>query len=722
MNAPSVYLEVAFPIPLDKTFHYAWPDTLRCDDPIGRRVRAPFGPGKLLQGVVVGQTIDSPPFKTKPIHSWIDEEPVLSPAMLRLTDWVRDRYLCSWGDAIACAWPSALAAPRRVTSTTTARTEERRQKTEDGGQRTKGMAPSSVLPPLSSPFALTADQSTALTALLPSVRGRTAGAFLLHGVTDSGKTEVYLRAMDEALDQHRQALYLLPEIAMTPPFFEQLKARYGASRVALWHSALAPGERYRVWTGCRQGTLQVLLGARSAVFAPFPDLGVLIVDEEHEPAYKQEDRPRYHTRDVALQRAQFERATVLLGSATPSLESYRAAQRGAITLLSLPERVEQRALPRMIIINRGVAEGDAGPDGGEKPAEPVKKKRRGSPGIFSEPLKLALEQRLARREQAMLFVNRRGFTPFLRCGGCGWVARCSRCSLTMAVHLASTAQAGGPSGANRAFPPPADTALVCHACLRREKAPVECPSCHTLKLRLFGIGTQRIERELQTLFPFVKISRLDSDVGRSRSRLEHEVRAFARGETDVLIGTQMIAKGFDFPRVTLVGVVDADVSLHLPDFRAAERTFNLLVQVAGRSGRGQKPGTVLIQTHFPDHPALVAARTHDYVGFYKREIQEREALGYPPFKRLIRVLIRARSEEAAMAAAEKAIGLLPAGPGLEILGPAPAAHLKVRGHYRVQILIKGTDDAALSPLLPVLRRLRLPKAHTIVDVDPQDLL
>ena len=342
--------------------------------------------------------------------------------------------------------------------------------------------------------------------------------------------------------------------------------------------------------------------------------------------------------------------------------------------------------------------------------------------VFSEPLKLAIEQRLARREQVILFVNRRGFTPFLRCSKCGWVARCERCAMTLALHIKGDLKTVRLEGKKQKLPVPADSVLQCHSCLRSHPVPMQCPSCKGMRLGHFGIGTQRVEEEVKQLFPFVKIARLDRDVGQYRQTYEKVYRAFAAREIDVLVGTQMIAKGFDFPGVTLVGVADADVSLHLPDFRAAERTFQLLTQVGGRTGRGDQGGKVLVQTHHPDHYALQAAREHDYLRFYDAEIKFREALNYPPFCRLAHVLVRARKEPLAKNASEDlAEQLGKVGPGVDILGPAIAPHSRVRGQFRYQIVLKGTA-ASLAPCLDYLRGRRLSKAFLSVDVDPMDLL
>jgi len=610
--ADSSYVEVAFPIPLNRTFHY------RAEGgPIGARVLAPFGPKKNLVGYVVGRMSEKPSFPTKEIIHWIDEVPFLDQTLIDLARWVADRYLCSLGEALACVAPPALAEPKRS-----------RPKSEV-------RSPTSDLGPRTSDIKLTTEQSRALAPILAAVEAQKFQPFLLRGITNSGKTEIYLRVMDQVIERGRQALFLLPEIALTPPFIDQLRQRYGDEKVGMWHSGLSGGERYRTWTAVKNGDIQVLLGARSAVFAPFPKLGLIVLDEEHESAYKQEDRPRYHTREVAIKRAELSSAVLIMGSATPSLESYWKAKQGIYTLLELTSRVEQRSLPPVELIDRrpkSVERGELSVEG-----KSTFHSSRSTPfSVFSEPLKLAIEQRLARREQIMLFVNRRGFTPFLRCSKCGWVSRCSRCSTTLTLHVRSDGL----------------RYMQCHACSRREPFPVDCPSCHSMRLHQYGIGTQKVEEELKKLFPFAKVARLDRDIASQRRLHEKIYRDFVSGKLDVLVGTQMIAKGFDFPNVTLVGVVDADVSLHLPDFRSAERTFDLLTQVAGRTGRGMSKGKVLVQTHHPEHYALQAAQEHDFVRFYEQEIPDRERLKYPPFCRLVNIVMRTTKETAAHQAVE----------------------------------------------------------------------
>jgi len=678
------FIEVSFPIPLNKTFHY------RAEGGhVGSRVLAPFGPKKNLVGFVVDRTSEKPSFPTKSIVAWLDDKPFLNPTLISLSRWVSERYLCSLGEALACVVPPALAAPKRERFTE------------------KGLPPTL---PVTAPLQLMVEQERALGPILEAVGAKKYHPFLIRGITDSGKTEIYVRAMDAVITQGKQALFLLPEIALTPPFIERLRERYGVDHVGLWHSHLSGGERFRTWKAVREGTIQVLLGARSAVFAPFPNLGVIVLDEEHEPSYKQEDRPRYHTRDVALKRAELCSAVLIMGSATPSLESYWHAKQGHYTLLELTSRVEQRSLPVVELI-------DLRPPKKQEVSDEDKTKRTrtrgaGSPfAVFSEPLKLAIEQRLARREQIMLFVNRRGFTPFLRCSKCGWVSRCSNCSTTLSLHMG---EALGHLPARY---------MQCHACSRREPVPIQCPQCHSMRLHQYGVGTQKVEEEIKKLFPFVKVGRLDRDIAAKRSSHESIYKAFLSGKLDILVGTQMIAKGFNFPKVTLVGVVDADVSLHLPDFRSAERTFDLMTQVAGRTGRGDAKGRVLVQTHHPEHYALEAAREHDYVGFYEKEIQDREKLRYPPFCRLVNIVLRAAKDVSARDSAEMLSEKLQAfvQDGLDILGPVPAPYSRLRNQFRYQVLIKG-NDALLDPCLRFLSHYRPAKAYMSVDVDPADLL
>jgi primosomal protein N' (replication factor Y) len=531
-------------------------------------------------------------------------------------------------------------------------------------------------------------QGEALGVVREALAARRFETVLLHGVTGSGKTEVYLRAAAETLALGRTVLFLVPEIALTPFLLRAVRERFG-SEVAVVHSELGAGERHDEWWRIRQGGPRIVVGARSAVFAPLQNLGLVVVDEEHESSYKQEDSPRYHARNVAVMRARLEGAVALLGSATPSLESVVNVQKGKYRLATLPERVLDRPLAAAQVVNlRDVL-------------------RAGGDGILTPPLREALAARIARQEQALVLLNRRGYATSLLCRECGEQALCPQCSVSLTLHH------GG------------RTAL-CHYCGHRQPPPPSCPTCGGEYLRLQGYGTEKVLEILQDAFPGVPMDRLDRDrVGR-RGELEKILLAFEKGETRVLVGTQMIAKGHDFPGVTLVGVVDADVGLGLPDFRAAERTFALLTQVAGRAGRGDRAGEVLLQTHLPEHYALRSACAQDHQAFFEAEKEFRRTMAYPPFAALVNLVFHgAQPARTAAEAREVADALRVLAPGVfRVLGPAPAALARLRGEHREQVLLKGDRAAMRSAVRDVLTRrygpLRWP--GVVVDVDPMSVL
>ena len=544
--------------------------------------------------------------------------------------------------------------------------------------------------------------------------------YLLHGVTGSGKTELYLHALQETLAAGRQAIVLVPEIALTAQTIRRFAARF-PNRIAVLHSGLSPGERYDSWRRIRSGQADVVIGPRSAVFAPLPRLGCIAMDEEHETAYKQESIPRYHARDVALQRARIEGAAMILGSATPDLGTYYGALRGQFTLLRLPRRVmghrakvmEQQA--RHAIAPNQVQLRELGPGYEEvryldlPPVEIVDLRselRAGNRSIFSRALQKGLAETLEHHQQVILFLNRRGAATFILCRDCGRVLRCPHCDVPLTYHI------NGPSRHGL---------LICHHCGQQEEVPEKCPNCGSHRIRYFGVGTQRVEEELHQLFPGVRTLRWDRDT--IRNPFSHDVllERFISHQADVLVGTQMVAKGLDLPMVTLVGVISADTALHLPDFRAAERTFQLLTQVAGRAGRSILGGKVIIQTYNPNHYAILAASRHDYDGFYEQEIAFRREQGYPPLARLARLVYRHRNEARCRAKVERLVELL----GLEIrrqglanvslIGPAPCFLRRLQGRYRWQILLRAPDPAAL------LRLFELP-SHWQVDIDPVGML
>ncbi|MFB3816646.1 MAG: primosomal protein N' [Candidatus Methylomirabilales bacterium] len=538
------------------------------------------------------------------------------------------------------------------------------------------------------PLALTAEQADAVSQIAAALTEKRFFPALLHGVTGSGKTEVYLQAIQAALALGRQALVLVPEIALTPLTVQRFLARFG-TRVAVLHSGLTGGERFDAWRRIRAGKADIVVGARSAVFAPLPRLGIVVVDEEHDPSYKQDETPRYHARDVAVMRAKLLEAPVILGSATPSLESYERAQAGRYRLLRLRRRIESRALPQVEIVDLRRIQG------GER--------------LLSPPLAAALADRLAKGEQSLLFLNRRGFSTLLLCQECGATAGCPHCSVSLTLH----------AGRGR---------LRCHTCDFERRPPERCPTCQGSRLRYLGFGTQQIEAAVQAQFPAARVARMDRDSVRSWREAERVLGALARGEVDVLVGTQMTGKGHDVPNLTLVGVVSADMALHLPDFRAGERAFALLTQVVGRAGRGERSGLALIQTFNPDHYILQAVRGQDYDTLWAAEAPLRREQRLPPFSRAVLAVLSSAGESAAeRAARELAAQLQAAGiRAAELMGPAPAALYRVRSRYRWHVLVRGQDVRRLHARVreAAARFQATPAAAGVrldLDVDPAEL-
>lgn len=538
---------------------------------------------------------------------------------------------------------------------------------------------------------VTSDQERCLHAIGEAIEAHEHRSFLLFGVTGSGKTEVYLRAVAMTLSRGRSALILVPEIALAAQVVEAVRSRFG-NLVAVLHSALSAGERFDEWRRAREQRARVVVGARSAVFAPLDNLGLIVIDEEHEGAYKQQEHaPRYHARAVALQRSSREGAVLLMGSATPSVETFYGAKQGQHTLLHLPTRVEGRPLPTVQIVD-------------------MREAPRAQGGVFSQQMAEAIAERLKRGEQVILFLNRRAYASFVMCRKCGYVVKCLRCEVSLSYHKV-------------------DGSLRCHHCDYRQSMPVRCPSCGATQIFPFGLGTQRVEEEVQRLFPEARLLRMDRDTT-SRKGAHHVLLArFRAHEADVLIGTQMVAKGLDFPKVTLVGVISADTALHIPDFRAGERAFQLLTQVAGRAGRAHQPGEVVVQTFNPEHEAIQTASTHDYLQFYEREIVHREELRYPPFSRLANVLAthpdEPKAEEICRQAAERIRREIEsAGVDAEVLGPVQAPIARLRGLWRWHCLVKCYQQEALPDLLRgALSGFHPPQGGTLqVDVDPYSVL
>jgi primosomal protein N' (replication factor Y) len=544
-----------------------------------------------------------------------------------------------------------------------------------------------------SSLVLTPAQSTVLDDLTKQLESGQFQTVLLHGVTASGKTEIYLRLIARCLERGRTALMLVPEIALTPSAQAQFLARFG-SHVALLHSALSENQRHEEWWRIRRGEAAVVLGTRSAIFAPLSKLGVVIIDEEHDTSYKQEETPRYHGRDVAVVRARLAGALALLGSATPSLESYWNAREGKYRLAVLPERVEGRKLAEVEIVDM---------------RQEFRETHTQVP--VSRRLHQEIETQLANHQQTMILLNRRGYSWFLLCRSCGQTVRCVNCSISLTYHRR-------------------EHRLICHYCGYSAPVPARCPNCDSQHLYYVGEGTEKVEKKFAELFPGARVARLDRDVARRQGQFQHILEEFRRGKIDILVGTQLIAKGHDFPGVTLVGVVSADIGLGLPDFRSAERTFQLLTQAAGRAGRGESPGRVLVQTFFPDHYAIRMAAEQNYEAFFHKEMRFRRMMHYPPVTALANVIAHgAKLEQAAQVAKHVGNFLIPLETqteGLKILGPTPAPLAKLQGRFRIQFLMKCTSRARLST---ILRRLAdyidqqgIPQRSLMIDMDPVNIM
>lgn len=816
-NAPKkdeFFVEVAVPVPLRHTFTYRLPAEFREKIQTGARVMVPFGK-QLLTGYAVG--LDATPDADlladdiKDIVEVVDDEPLISEELLKLTRWTADYYSASWGEILKASLPAGInvtiekiavitesgrAYAAKLTDGKTikhrvllelneigqaslndlvkrhgksARPEasklaksglvnivlENREekakpklqrfvrllKTEDDKKlndaqlrvietlvnNDSGMPAADLIKdasispsvlstmqkrglleiameevfrdPLShvelpeiSDITLTGEQSAVFNTIESAVKSGEYRAFLLHGVTGSGKTEIYIRAMRTALTLGKSAMMLVPEIALTPVFSRRLRSIFGDD-VAILHSSLSTGERFDEWRRLKSGEARIAIGTRSAVFAPLENLGVLIVDEEHDTSYRQHEMPFYHGRDVAVVRATMSNAVVILGSATPALESFYNAQKGKYDYLHLPNRIGNRPLAKAELIDMREVFDEKGRD-----------------EIFSDQLLTAIEETHALGEQSIILLNRRGYSSFILCRACGESIKCPNCDITLTFHKRINS-------------------LVCHYCNFRRRVPEKCPSCESHFLYYVGEGTEQLADLLQEKFPQIRSARIDRDTISRRRLFEDTIMDFAKGEIDMLVGTQMLAKGHDFPNVTLVGVVSVDAGLGMPDFRSAERTFQLLTQVAGRAGRGDKPGRVLIQTFHPEHYALEFAQHQDYLGFYEQEIGFRERFGFPPFVSLASVLIHHPSYDHAMQTAQlmrECLGAANEEKKVMILGPAPAPLARLKNEFRMQILLKSPNrkrsrevlDGALEKAQKRGADMRIIK----IEIDPVNLM
>jgi primosomal protein N' (replication factor Y) len=756
------FSEVVFDRPLDHAYTYAVPLSLRDQIGVGKRVLAPFGRGdRQTIGFCVGVTDAKPERKVKAILQVLDDEALLTEHLLKLTRWMADYYLCGWGQVLNAVVPAGVkkragtrevplleivdelpdplphlspkqklvfeylqshTGPvelREVTDNTgcgvtpiEALVDKKLVRRKSGrvehataisqafklaGRASDGSSTDpSLARPANSPLDLTPDQAAAWAQIEPILHAGGFHSFLLYGITGSGKTELYLRAIEEVVRQGKEALVLVPEISLTPQTIAAFRGR--CKDVAILHSHLHTAERGNHWRRIAKGMVQVIVGARSAVFAPTKNLGLIVIDEEHETSFKQEKTPRYHGRDVAVMRARLENIPIILGSATPALESWHNAQRGAYTLLTLPKRVADRPLPRVQLID---LRHDRHPD----------KRIHG----LSPSLERAMKNALDGGGQVILLLNRRGFSTYLHCPACGHVEHCKFCDLSMTFHKERNI-------------------TMCHYCGFEQKPPEKCPICGQGQVLYQGMGTEKLQAEIEMKFPDQSLERMDSDTMKRPGSHGKVLDAFRRGDIKILLGTQMIAKGLDFPNVTLVGVVNADIGLMQTDFRSSERTFQLLAQVAGRTGRGEQGGTVFVQTWQPHHPAIVLAAKHDYLAFAQEEMKQRHAFNYPPLQRMARLIARSKDEKAANDYADRLADAFrveldrrqasgePA--SLKLQGPAEAPVFRLKGYYRFHFQMLSASSAVLHQVLrAVLPTVRVPSGVDLtVDIDPQDML
>jgi primosomal protein N' (replication factor Y) len=823
------YADIVFPVPVNQAYTYIIPTDLIEDVSLGVRVLAPFGARKMV-GFIVGLKQESDYPELKKIEQILDPTPLFTPAVLAMSKWVAEYYLCGWGEVLKAALPAGihlfsekivrllhpdphtlylelskrapvqaeiirlLKEPRVISlkklieqvtsnnpySSIKALRQQRvirielnlpkpqvspkfidwvtldksidLKKVQDIIEEMRESAPSQAAclerireyepegvsrrdlvrmttvhhsaikalqekklvqieqreiirdyyssQPLSPPpdIQLNQDQKLALYSIIQNLDRETFGSFLLHGVTGSGKTQVYIEAIHHVIKKGKSAIVLVPEISLTPQMVYRFRSHFG-KQVAVFHSRMSPGERYDSWRQTWEGKHKIVIGPRSAIFAPLQYLGLIIVDEEHEHSYKQYDMaPRYNARDLAIVRANLSKASIVLGSATPSVESFFNAMAEKYTLLRMPKRIDDIPMPSIELV--------------DMKREP-KIIGRKEPIMLSRRLREKIDEKLAFGEQVILLQNRRGFAPIFKCQDCDYKAECLYCKITLTFHRAGHY-------------------LKCHYCGYTRKAPSQCPQCHGTQIYLKGIGTQRVEEELYQLFPGIKVIRMDQDTTRGRMAHDRLLNQFGKGEHQILLGTQMVAKGLDFPNVTLVGVISADTGLFFPDFRAGERTFQLLTQVAGRAGRKTKQGHVIIQSYATDHYSLQFAKTHDYEKFFKTEIHDRRQLSYPPFSRIINILFKGPDELKIEQAALKFRQFFDKIEGCKILGPAPAHLEKIQGNYRWQILfmtLKQRDSggeqikALIRQALSTFRKKhRTRDIQMIIDVDPISIL
>jgi primosomal protein N' (replication factor Y) len=729
---------------VDKVFDYLIPARLANQVAVGKRVLVPFNNREII-GFVMGLKEESNINGVKPVYRVLDQEPVINADLVKLAKWIAQRYFCQQVQVLKSLLPEKIKS-FKTNETKYYSLSGRQDEIEEVMEKSKIKAPvqyailnylakqsgqpvehnqlknelghvSEALKALIAKKLVRSEKRVAnldpfqdrefvkRASLMPNDEQAWAiqnisgallsnqySSWLLYGITGSGKTEVYLQVIVQALKQNKDTILLVPEISLTPQTVERFKERFG-NLVAVMHSKLTAGEKLDQWWKIKTGQVKIVVGARSAIFAPFNNLGLIIIDEEHDASYKQEETPRYHTKEVAMYRGQLSNSVLVLGSATPSLESFYEADKKEHQLLSLTYRTRGNLLPEVKIVDLR------------------EELRRGNRSIFSMVLQEDILDRIAKREQIILFLNRRGYSTFVNCRECGYVAGCPHCTVSLTLHSVGNI-------------------LKCHYCDYSRGIPLKCPKCGSSYIRHFGVGTQKVEEEVKKAFPHARVLRMDVDTTRKKGSHEKILDLFRYGRADILIGTQMVAKGLDFPRVSLVGVLAADLSLNLPDFRACERTFQLVVQVSGRAGRDEIPGKVIIQTYLPENYAINCAKEHDYLKFYQLELGHRRKLGYPPFSKLVRIVVvgsQSKSVELHIGQLSKKIQDFIDRNKLtkiKMFGPMPAPISKLRNQYRWHILLNDVSEE----LFPYLKKItdyyhtQQQQIKLIVDVDPRQVM
>ncbi|MFH1548701.1 MAG: primosomal protein N' [Candidatus Omnitrophota bacterium] len=667
------YVKVLFDLPFDKVLTYHVPVLLDNKAQIGMRCLAPVGK-RTCQGFILEIVKKKPAFPTKPVFNIPDALAIFSKEMFELTKELAEYYFTPWIKVLKAALPPGLGKKGL-------KSEAKPENNLDFSYQTPS-------------YSLSAQQKDAVSQIQSSIDKKEHEIFLVHGITGSGKTEIYFESIFRSLKQKRGAIFLVPEISLTPQMIKGFQERFG-QRLALYHSGLTIKQRREEWIRVKTGQADIVLGVRSAIFAPVEKLGVIVIDESHETTYTQQEKFKYSALQAAFIRGKIQKSVVIMGSATPSIETYYHAKKGKYNLIQLTSRVDNKQLPEIIVVDMN------------------KERIEGNRNIMSRRLQAAIKQTIEQAEQVILFLNRRGFSSVVMCKICGHIEKCKNCKVSLVYHTSSNM-------------------LICHHCNYSTQVPPICPRCQRSYLHPIGIGTQKVEKEIKKLSPHFVVQRMDSDIIAQKDKTHTEIfEKFLEGKTDILVGTQMLAKGLHFPDVTLVGIISADTQLNLPNFRAGEFTFQLLTQVAGRAGRGEKIGKVIVQTHYPDHYSINNATNYDFEKFYENELGFRKELNYPPFSQLVSLTIKGSSEikvrkDTIILANMLKSYISQIKKGFELIGPGPCPIEKIRNKYRWRIIIKSQNSKKLEKLMQNLREswAKIPHLQETlsIDLDPVDMM